>query len=124
MTNITKDQFIEALKTETSDSAVQGTMSWLEKPAGRRPPAIKVELSKWFHTLSESDRQKIKDIARLSAESAVFNFLSLLDGMSFVDEGEEKGRLQLFYQKGNQRFLLNDPDEEYLHDIYNSKLVR
>jgi hypothetical protein len=117
-----RDQFIEAVKTETSDSAVHGTMSWLKKPAGRQPARKKVELSSWFNSLSPVDRQKVEQVARESAELAVFSFLSLLDGMSFVDEGEEKGQLELFYRRGNERVLVNDPNDDYLHDIYNSKL--
>ncbi len=119
-----RDQFIDALKAETSDSAVHGTMSWLKKPPGRQPAPRKVELSRWFNSLSDSDQRRIEEVARESAELAVFSFLSLLDGMSFVDEGEKKGRLELFYERGDERLLLNDPHAEYLHDIYNSKLGR
>ncbi len=118
-----RDHFVEALKTETSDSAVHGTMAWLSKPAGGAPARVKVELSTWFNRLSDADRQRIEQIVRESAELAVFNVLSLLDGMSFIDEGEQKGVLELFYRRENERILLNDPDAEYLHDVYNSKLT-
>lgn len=117
-----RDQFIDALKVETSDSAVYGTLSWLRKPHGRQPARKKVQLSKWFNNLSDLDQRRIEEVVRESAELAVFSFLSLLDGMSFVDDGENKGRLELFYQRGDERLLLNDPQAEYLHDIFNSKL--
>jgi hypothetical protein len=120
---MTRDRFVDALKLETSDAAVAGTLAWLKKPAGRQPAHRKIELSTWFNNLSDSDRHRVEQIARESAELAVFSFLSLLDGMSFVDEEEEKGKLELFYERGFERLLLNDPNAEYLHDIYNSKLA-
>ena len=113
-----REEFVKAVKAETSDAAVTGTISWLKKPAGRQPVAKKVELSKWFTTLSHEDRIRVEEIIRESAELAVFAFFSLLDGMAFVDGGEDKGSLELYYVRAEQRILLNDMNGECLHDIY------
>ena len=113
-----REEFVKAVKAETSDAAVTGTISWLQKPPGRKPALKKVELSKWFATLSNEDRIRIEEIIRESAELAVFAFFSLLDGMAFVDDGEDKGSLELYYVRADQRILLNDMTGECLHDIY------
>jgi hypothetical protein len=49
----------------------------------------------------------------------VFGFLCVLDGVSAIEDGEVKGKLNLFYEKHGKQQLLNDPQEEYLHDIFN-----
>jgi len=119
---MSRDELIDGLKSETSDSSVRATMSWLRKPAGRQPARRKVELSEWFNNLPDSDKTRVEQIVRESAELAIFSFLALLDGVAFIEQGEEKGRFELHYYRGGERLLVNDPQGEYLHDIYNSKL--
>jgi hypothetical protein len=52
-------------------------------------------------------------------DRAIFGFLCVLDGVRAIEGARDKGRLVLFYDR-ESRVLLNNPDDEYLHDIYNS----
>ncbi len=54
------------------------------------------------------------------AESAVFGFFCVLDGVRVIEESPEKGDLELYYVKGEERNLLNNPNGGELHDLFNS----
>jgi hypothetical protein len=116
---MTTEEFIRVLKIQTSDSAVSGTISLLERPPGRKPAEYLIKLSNWYAGLAEADRSFVRDVIRESAESAVFGFLCALDGVRAMEDGPEKGEFKLTYSKGGFDLLLNDPAAEYLHDIYN-----
>jgi len=112
--------FVNRIKTEVLDSAVDGVLYQLNSPSGRRPDEKLVELSNWYHGLSDSDRSMIKRVAEMSAHHATFGFLSVLDGVRQIEDGGGEGELRLTYETGEQRTLLNDQQAEMLHDILNS----
>jgi hypothetical protein len=116
---MTADEFVDALKTQTSDAAIFGTISNLERPPGRRPTERDVVLSNWYHNLPEDDQRMLKAAITEAAELAVFSFLTILDGVSTIENGPDKGNLYLIYDKESQEILLNDPSREYLHDAFN-----
>jgi hypothetical protein len=116
---MTREEFIQALKVQTSDSAVDGTKRNLERPAGRKPRKADVELSEWYRSLSEADQVRVLQAVQEAAELAVFSFLCVLDGVSAIEDGPDKGELKLYYSKGEQSVLLNDESSDYLHDLYN-----
>ena len=117
---MTRAEFIEALKIQTSDAAVFGTTANLERPPGRKPREQDVILAKWYATLAESDKEQVRKALREAAELAVFSFLCVLDGVSAIENGPEKGDLRLTYIKTGAEMLLNDPSQEFLHDLYNT----
>lgn len=117
---MTSDEFINALKVQTSDAAVFGTAANLERPPGRRPREKDVTLSKWYVGLSDTDRLFVQAAMREAAELAVFSFLGVLDGVSAIENGPEKGELRLLYTKNGVEQLLNNPAQEFLHDSYNA----
>ena len=45
----------------------------------------------------------------------------MLDGVSAIDSGENKGHLELYYVKDGKKELLNEFDNEFLHDMYNTE---
>lgn len=55
-----------------------------------------------------------------ASELAVFSFLCVLDGVSAIEDGANKGSLQLIYKKNGREAWLNDEASAHLHDIYNA----
>jgi hypothetical protein len=53
----------------------------------------------------------------MSAESATFGVMAILDGVRAFEPGNDKGDLVLEYRKGSNRLLLNDLHKKLLHDI-------
>ena len=110
------EEFIATVKQVVHDSAVQSVCSTLESPPGRRPATRLTELSQWYHTLAPADRQRLSEVVH----SSIFGFLCVLDGVRAIENGADKGSLELAFTRGSERQLLNDPEHEFLHDIYQS----
>lgn len=62
----------------------------------------------------------VQSAIKKAAELAVFSFLCVLDGVSVIENGPDQGNLKLLYQKVGEELVLNDPAEEFLHDLYNA----
>jgi hypothetical protein len=119
---MTPDTFINSIKTVVHDSGVRGVLETLQRPHGRRPAPRLVELSQWFGSLSDAERARVEQVVQLAVHSGVFGTLAVLDGVSAVESGPDKGRLELSYRKGDERHLLTDQGQEFLHDIYQSQV--
>ncbi len=76
-------------------------------------------MSIWYNQLNENDKKVVGQIIKESVEAAVFGFFCVLDGVRAI-ESENKGELKLFYENKDVQVLLNDPDEEFLHDLFNA----
>jgi hypothetical protein len=62
----------------------------------------------------------VKQTCREAAELAVFSFLCILDGVSAIEDGPERGELRLNFVKEGRQTLLNDSAEGLLHDSFNA----
>lgn len=110
------EEFIDAVYLVVYQSAVKGTVKQLAQPSGRRPRSELVELSAWFNDLTEADKKRVGDVARLAADHAVFGLMAVLDGVRAIDDG---GRTELYIRTGDGT-LLNDPPE--LHNLFRWKV--
>jgi len=113
-------EFINAIRIAVADSAKKSIESILANPPGRKPNRGDVELSDWFKALDEENKDFISRVIKRTADMAVFGFLCVLDGVRAIEYGPDKGNLNLYYEKNGNTILLNDADEEYLHDIWNA----
>jgi len=116
------EAFIKSIKTVVHDSGVSSVVETLEHPAGRKPPQRLVELSEWFRLLSASDRARVEQIIQLGVHSGIFGLLSVLDGVRAIEDGRDKGRLELSYRRGDERDILTDASQEMLHEMYQSHI--
>jgi hypothetical protein len=116
---MTPQKFVQAIKTQTSDAAVNGTIARLRCPAGRKPRESHIRLANWYQQLSESGREMLRESLQEAAQLAVFSFLCLLDGVSVIEDTPDKGNLELYFAKGDTRIRLNNPDNEELHNLFN-----
>jgi hypothetical protein len=115
---MTPEEFVEAIRRDVFHSAVEGTLSQLEKPSGRRPRAPQLEASAWYLKLSKADRAQVRRVAAAAAHSAVFGFFAVLDGVRTVTKA---GDFVLVLRRHDQEWTLNG--NVILHDIFNSDLV-
>lgn len=116
---MTPVEFVEKITQVVYDSTVTGCISLMEKPPGKRPSSQLRSLSQWFSQLSEPDRNKVRDAIKLATGQSVFGMLAVLDGVRQIDDSENKGSLELRYLRDGQSQLINDPNAEPLHDIFN-----
>ncbi|MEY2493787.1 MAG: hypothetical protein QOJ45_279 [Verrucomicrobiota bacterium] len=113
-------KFVEVIRRVVFQlAAVDGTIRTLRKgPSGRRPdPNLKL-LSEWYKALPQGDRDRVEEIIRQAAKSAVFNFLVVLDGDLQIEDPDDRGTLALWHEKDGKDVLLNDPNGERLHDLF------
>lgn len=97
-------------------SVNKGMKEILDKPPGRRPREIDIQLSELNSSLDEHAKSNVDMIIEQSVYFSVFQFLGVLDGVVAI-EHRDKGALKLFYQRGANKILLNDSNEIDLHDL-------
>lgn len=115
-----KKEFVAAIRSEVMEDAIESVKSNLNMPPGRKPSEKLIRLSNWFNSLDESSKSIVLEIVRESVETSVFGFFCVLDGVRAI-ESNDKGVLKLYHEKENNTVLLNDEDQEYLHDILNEE---
>lgn len=114
-------EFIKAVKTCVRDESIFGIVDNLLDPPGRNANAELVTLSNWYNSLDSDSKSLIKQLVEVSVDHALFGILCVLDGVRSIESNGQKGDLRLEYHSGEKKVLLNDFNEESLHDLYNEK---
>ncbi len=112
-----KKEFVNAIKEVVVNDSIKSVESNLTNPPGRSPDKKLILLSQWFKKLNDADREMVIQVINESVQMSVFGFLCVLDGVRAIEDGEEKGKLDLYYEKDEKLTLLNNQNEEYLHDL-------
>jgi hypothetical protein len=115
------ESFIKAIKIAVKNGTAKDVVDNIKNPLGRSPEPEIVKLSAWYNRLSNEDKLNIDNLLEQAVNYTIFGFLCVLDGVRAIEGKGEKGSLELYYVKGNDRILLNDSNEEFLHDIYNAE---
>jgi len=115
------EQFIDIVKEDVGEDSIRAVQTILLKPPGMKPSDKDTAMSTWYNSLNDSDRFMVISIIRKSVEMGVFGFLCVLDGVRAIENEPNKGALKLIYEKDQTQVLLNDSNQEYLHDKFNSK---
>jgi hypothetical protein len=116
---MTSAEFVRRIRVAVYEASVEDVLSILDRPPGRHPLSSLTELSGWYNWLSIPDKERVRDVVRLAARTAVFEMLTVLDGVTSIREtGEDAGSLELRYRSGGQSVLLNRPAGELLHDLF------
>ncbi|WP_199427126.1 hypothetical protein [Thermaerobacillus caldiproteolyticus] len=113
-------EFVESIVEVVRESTISDTVNDLIDPPGRKPSKEDMELSSWFNSLAEKDKEVVKKIIQNAVDTTIFGLLAVIDGVRAIKNSFEKGKLELYYKNKDVEELLNDPDKEYLHEIYNS----
>ncbi len=117
-----QEEFIAAIKVAVHDSTIKGMKSVLASPPGRNPHEKTKEISRWFNALPEEDKQQVEEIIKQAVHASIFGFLSILDGVRAIELTPEKGNLELIFNKDGKKTLINEPQGEMLHDIYQAQV--
>ena len=112
------EDFVRQIKRRVFDAAVRDTLSLLESPPGREPSQELVDLSKWYGSLPDADKEQVVKTIQTAADLAVFGMLAVLDGARTIFDDAGQGRFELYYRLGDASTLLNSPSDEYLHDRF------
>jgi hypothetical protein len=110
--------FVEAIKVVVAEHATESVLAQLASPPGRRPSDEAKKNSEIFCAMNDEQKNLVGRIASIAAEQAAYNFLCLLDGISFIEDDENKGSLRLYYLNGNESILLNSEDDIELTSLY------
>jgi hypothetical protein len=115
------NEFVEAIRMAVERPSLDGIEQLLTKPPGRSPNKELLKRSHWYNKLTDEDKRMVLEIAKESIQMSLFNFFCVLDGVSAIEDTEKKGVLELYFEKDGERIFINDPNREFLHDIYNSE---
>jgi len=114
-------EFISAVRQHVRTRAISSTVQIISDPPGRAPKRDLVELSQWYKALDEHGKTMVRQLIERSVDISLFSILTVLDGISEIEDVDEQGSFKLYYVRGAEEILLNDPDETYLHDLYNAQ---
>lgn len=109
--------FVAILKEVVMHSSVRDTIKNLENPPGRNPPIDWLILCEFYRSLDERQKILFSKILSEVSETTLFGVLCVLDGVRAVEDDPDKGYFELLYRKGDKAILLNDPEEDFLHDF-------
>ena len=109
-------EFVDVIAETVLASSVRGMKKRLEQPAGRNPAKETVKLSTWYNNLNPTDKEMVLEVIAKSARDTTFGFLCVLDGVTAI-EHEDKGTLKLYYERRNEKVLLNDQHKVNLHEL-------
>lgn len=109
-------KIIDSQRISTKDALIR----LLEAPPGRKPRKNIVQLSIWYNQLSEDDKKKLGEVILETIDSTLFGFFCVLDHVGFIEDVPEKTKFELYAINKGEKILINDPDQEEMHNIYNS----
>lgn len=112
-------EFVDALRLYVQDDGVKGVISRLKSPPSRSISPKMKNLSEWYNSLSEENTNNVNTIMELIAHDVLFGVFAVFDGVRIIDK--EKGQFELAYKTQENTFMLNDPSEIGLHELFNSE---
>jgi hypothetical protein len=92
------EEFVDVVRKVVMDAAVDGVVSNLTHPPGRKPAPELLELSKWFVTLAADDRDMVRRALAEASHAAVFGLFAALDGARRVDAEQPPGETAALVQ--------------------------
>lgn len=111
------EDFVEALKLHVRDVAINGTISNLKSPPGKRVPPNERARSDWYNALSIEESEHVNSVIATAVHQTLFGLLAVLDGARTIDD--EGGQFELAYV-ADLRVVLNDPQAIGLHELLNT----
>lgn len=117
-----KEEFVEAIIEVVRNGTISDILEVLKEPTGRSPAKRDIELSDWYRGLSTNDADKLREVITYTVDSSVFGMLTVIDGVRAIED-YDKGVLDFSYIKDEKRTVLNNPKDEYLHDIFKRNII-
>lgn len=106
--------FIDLVRQTVLEPATSGTISQIESPTGRNLSEDRKRRSTWFRALSPDERAHVEYAIAQAAHAATFGFLCVIDGARVIEDGADRGHLELHHVKGKSATLLASGADEML----------
>src|SRR5688500_12237153 len=95
---MTSKDFVKRIQIAVYESAIEGTVSLLQKVPGRNTSPTVIGLSQWFNELPLEDQEHVRAAIQLAVGNAVFGLFAVLDGDRSIRKPDEMmGTLELRY---------------------------
>jgi hypothetical protein len=114
------EEFVSAIKQVVETNSMNDVLINISQSSGTKVDHRIKYLIDWYKDLDVEGQQCVKEVIKESVSTTLFGFFCVLDGVRAIENSPDKGSLELYYVKGNNRTLLNDLNEDFLHDIYKS----
>ena len=114
---MTPEQFVVELKQVVRDG-VEGEIEYYLNPPVTNPPGHLGVFSRWYQGLSDEDKEVARIALEYAAEGSLFSLLNILDNVQSLPS--MKGHLESYYVEDNTKLRLNDPEGDFLYDIFNN----
>jgi len=114
------EQFVSALKQVVEDNSIDDVLINISKLSGTKIDHRLKYLISWHNDLDIEGQQCVKEIIKEAVSTTLFGLFCVFDGVRAIEDGPNRGSLELYYVKDGNKLLLNDINEEFLHDIYKS----
>lgn len=113
-----QEEFVKIVKLLAEESVLKSIEENWAYPPGKNPSKNLLEISEWYNKLDGNSKNKLRLAIQDAIHHSVFGFFAIIDGVRKSTELE--GHYELYFVTPKTRYLLNDLNEELLHDIYNS----
>lgn len=117
------EQFIDGIKIFLRDNKKKRFLKHFENLPGRNPHKKDIFISEGIKKLDTESRKLLEAVIDESIDSTIFSFLCILDHVRFIEDVGEKTTFELYAVKNGERVLINDPNKEELHNLYNSLVL-
>ncbi|MET0637368.1 MAG: hypothetical protein ABWZ25_15160 [Chitinophagaceae bacterium] len=113
------NEFVYALKKVVELSAISDVGKNLGD-LSITPSDSNSDSKSWYIELDDGGKECVNQIIEDSIRTAIFGVLCVLDGVRAIEDTMDKGSLELYFVRDDEKVLLNDFNEDFLHDIYKS----
>jgi hypothetical protein len=109
-------RFIDVVKQVVRDETITGMISLLQNPVGRKTIQETKDIVEWYRSLDEAERRLLLKVITKSVDIALFGILCVIDGVRAIEDGPNKGQIELRYVKDGKVTMLNLNTS--LHELY------
>ena len=117
------EQFINGIKISLKDNKKERFLNHFENLPGRNPHKKDILISEGIKKLDTESRKLLGNVIDEAIDSTIFSFLCILDHVRTIEDSEDKTTFELYAVKNGERVLINDPNKEELHNLYNSLVL-
>jgi hypothetical protein len=114
-------EFVDYIKRQLLQSSIDAVKSNITAPSGRQPHQKYITMSSWYNSKNESDKEHVNLIIKEAVETTLFGFLTILDNVAAIDKKYQKGKFELNFTDNHSSKLINDPKDDFLHDLFNEE---
>jgi hypothetical protein len=104
-----RKQFVKAVRLYIGESAKKSMIERLGSEIKANAPQNQMLAAKqYYQGLDKEEKDNVQFIVEQSVNDGILGLLAILDGISFLEDGQEKGEFKLYYENGKEKTLLNE----------------